>query len=72
VLRIMQELSPDQRDVLLLRMLADLTIEEVARILDKRVGAVKALQRRGLANLRKRISRGRTPGSDKNAYDTDA
>jgi len=56
VLRIIQTLSPDQRDVLLLRMLADLTIEEIARILDKRVGAVKALQRRGLANLRKRIS----------------
>lgn len=56
VLRVIQTLSSDQRDVLLLRMLADLTIEEIARILDKRVGAVKALQRRGLANLRKRIS----------------
>jgi RNA polymerase sigma factor (sigma-70 family) len=71
VLRIMQGISPDQRDVLLLRMLADLTIEEIARILDKRVGAVKALQRRGLANLRKKIPPGRTPWSDKNAYDRD-
>jgi len=57
VLRLIQTLSPDQRDVLLLRMLADLTIEEIARILDKKVGAVKALQRRGLANLRKTVSR---------------
>jgi len=56
VVRIIQTLSPDQRDVLLLRMLADLTIEEIAGILDKRPGAVKALQRRGLANLRKKIS----------------
>jgi RNA polymerase sigma factor (sigma-70 family) len=61
VLRIMQGIPPDQRDVLLLRMLADLTIEEIARILDKRVGAVKALQRRGLANLRKRIPPGAYP-----------
>jgi len=42
--------------VLLLRMVADLSIEEIARILDKRPGAVKALQRRGLAQLRKKIS----------------
>jgi len=61
VLRLIQTLSPDQRDVLLLRMLADLTIEEIARILDKKVGAVKALQRRGLANLRKTVSREGVP-----------
>lgn len=57
VIEIIRSLSPDQQDVLLLRMIADLSIEEVARIIDKRVGAVKALQRRGLAALRKRISR---------------
>jgi len=56
VLGLIRSLSPDQRDVLLLRMLADLTVEEVAEILDKRAGAVKALQRRGLANLRKILS----------------
>ena len=71
VLRIIRTLPPDQRDVLLLRMLADLTIEEIARILDKRVGAVKALQRRGLTNLRKRISRGRTHTGEKDAYESD-
>jgi RNA polymerase sigma-70 factor (ECF subfamily) len=52
-------------------MLADLTIEEITRILDKRVGAVKALQRRGLTNLRKRISRGRTHTGEKDAYESD-
>ncbi|MGH2699749.1 MAG: RNA polymerase sigma factor [Actinomycetota bacterium] len=61
VLRIITSLSSDQQDVLLLRMIAGLTIEEIAGILDKRVGAVKALQRRGLANLRKKISREGVP-----------
>jgi RNA polymerase sigma-70 factor (ECF subfamily) len=49
-------LSPDQQDVVLLRILGDMTVEEVARAIDKRPGAVKALQRRALANLRKEIS----------------
>ena len=46
---VLDRLTPDQRDVLLLRILADLTVEQVAEVLGKRVGAVKALQRRGLA-----------------------
>lgn len=46
-------LTPDQRDVLLLRVVADLTVEQVAEVVGKPVGAVKALQRRGLAALRK-------------------
>lgn len=45
-------LLPAQRDVLLLRVLADLTVEAVAEVLGKTPGAVKALQRRGLAQLR--------------------
>jgi len=48
-----EQLVPDQRDVLLLRLMAGLTIEAVAMALGKSEGAVKALQRRGLANLRK-------------------
>jgi len=47
------QLVADQRDVLLLRLMAGLTIEAIAEALDKSEGAVKALQRRGLANLRK-------------------
>jgi RNA polymerase sigma-70 factor (ECF subfamily) len=42
-----QQLSPDQRDVLLLRLFGRLTIEEVATALGKTPVAVKALQRRG-------------------------
>ena len=45
-------LPPDQRTVLLLRILADLTIEQVAEVMDRSAGAVKALQRRGLRTLR--------------------
>jgi RNA polymerase sigma factor (sigma-70 family) len=45
-------LPTDQRSVLLLRILADLTIEQVAAVMDRSVGSVKALQRRGLRTLR--------------------
>jgi RNA polymerase sigma-70 factor (ECF subfamily) len=47
-------LPPDQRAVVALRVTADLPISEVAIILGKRTGAVKALQHRALASLRKR------------------
>jgi RNA polymerase sigma factor (sigma-70 family) len=50
-------LSPDQRDVVLLRIVADLSVEEVARMLDKREGAIKALQHRALAALRRHLDR---------------
>ena len=50
-------LSPDQRDVVLLRVIADLSVEEVARMLDKREGAIKALQHRALAALRRHLDR---------------
>ena len=51
VLVALRELSADQREVLLLRMAGGLTAPEVAAILGKTTGAVKALQHRGLASL---------------------
>jgi RNA polymerase sigma factor (sigma-70 family) len=54
-------LVPDQRDVLLLRLVAGLTVEEVAHALDKSEGAVKALQRRGLGSLRRILDRQGVP-----------
>jgi RNA polymerase sigma factor (sigma-70 family) len=45
-------LPEDQRSVLLLRILADLTIEQVAEVMGRTVPSVKALQRRGLRALR--------------------
>ena len=40
----LRRLTPDQRTVLLLRVVADLGLEDVSRIMGKRIGAVKALQ----------------------------
>lgn len=54
-------LSIDQRTVLLLRIVADLSTEEVARVTGKTAGAVKALQRRGLATLRRKLVREGVP-----------
>jgi len=50
---LLSTLSPDQRDVVLLRVVADLSLEQTADVLGKRVGAVKALQHRALASLRR-------------------
>jgi RNA polymerase sigma-70 factor (ECF subfamily) len=49
-------LVPAQRHVLLLRIVGDLTVEQVAAVVGKTAGAVKALQRRGLLALKKEIS----------------
>jgi len=53
VVALCERLVPDQRDVLFLRIVGDLTLEQVAEALGKSTGAVKALQRRGLAALRR-------------------
>lgn len=53
--RLCAELPDDQRSVLLLRILADLTIDQVAQAMGRSVGAVKALQRRGLRALRSEL-----------------
>ena len=54
---LLADLTPEQREVLTLRVVADLPLEEVARIVGRRVGAVKQLQHRALAALRRRIER---------------
>jgi RNA polymerase sigma-70 factor (ECF subfamily) len=56
-----QSLVPDQRDVLLMRLVGGLTVDEVARTLDKTPGAVKALQRRGYAAIARRLEREGVP-----------
>lgn len=49
-------LTDDQRDVVLLRVVGDLSLEETAGVLGKPVGSVKQLQRRGLGRLRRTLS----------------
>ena len=58
VSEVLERLSTDQRDVLLLRILGGLTIAEIGQVLGKREGAVKMLQARGLAAIRKEVSTG--------------
>lgn len=65
-LQLLDALAPDQRDVLVLRIFGDLTVEQVATVLRKRPGAVKALQRRGLEALRRNITTTRTPSGLEN------
>jgi len=56
--RVLATLSEDQHAVLLLRVLGGLTVTAVAQALGKRQGAIKALQRRGLAAARRELARG--------------
>jgi RNA polymerase sigma-70 factor (ECF subfamily) len=44
-------LTPDQADVILLRLLAGLDVDQVARILGKRPGTVRVLQHKALRRL---------------------
>lgn len=50
-----EKLTEIQRDVLTLRIIGHLTLEETAGVVGKRVGAVKAAQRRGLVALREHL-----------------
>jgi RNA polymerase sigma-70 factor (ECF subfamily) len=61
VQRILETISEDQRAVLLLRVIGDLSIEDVAKAVGKRPGAVKALQRRGLAAVERELGRKGVP-----------
>ena len=57
VMRVLHRLTADQRDVLFLRLFARLTVDEVAHVVGKRPGAVKALQSRGIAAIRREMSK---------------
>lgn len=45
------QLTPEQREVIGLRFIADLPLEVVAEVTGRRIGAVKAMQHRALATL---------------------
>lgn len=51
--RLIERLAPAQRDVMMLRIVAGLTIPEIADTLGRSVGGVKALQRRAVGSLRR-------------------
>jgi len=54
----LRRLTDEQREIVFLRLVADLPIAEVAALTDRSVGAVKAMQHRALTAMRKEISRG--------------
>ncbi len=57
VRQLCEGLAPDQRDVLLLRMVSGLSIEQAAEALGKSPTAIKALQRRAVGALRRTFER---------------
>jgi len=61
-------LTEDQRQVIVLRFLEDMENEEVAAVLQKEVGAVKALQHRAVASLRRILA----PLEDRKNEETNA
>ncbi len=55
IVELLECLNPDQRSVVALRVVSQLTLEETAQVIGKSVGAVKQLQRRGLLVLREHV-----------------
>ena len=58
---LLQAATPAQRDVLLLRYVADLTLHEVAEVIGKDYNTTKALHRRAMDALRAHIDTGAYP-----------
>ena len=56
-------LTDQQREVVLLRVVGELTLEETAQVVGRPVGSVKQLQRRGLARLRRNITSPAVPSA---------
>ena len=55
VMEVLRILPDDQRDVLALRVVADLSIEQTAAVIGRSAGAVKQLQRRALLSVRRAL-----------------
>lgn len=52
----LDDLTDDQRQVILMRFMADMPVQEVARKMGRTEGSVKALQHRGLQALARRLT----------------
>jgi RNA polymerase sigma-70 factor (ECF subfamily) len=55
VREVLEGLPDEQREVVVLRFLVDLPLSDVAAVLGRSLAAVKALQHRGLAHLRRQL-----------------
>lgn len=58
VLRVLDELTADQREVVLLRVMGGFGVTEIAGIIGKKPGAVQALQHRAFRRLEKILEKG--------------
>ncbi len=56
VRRLLDRLSPNHRDVLALRVIGDLGVEQTAAVMQRSIGSVKQLQRRALLALRAELA----------------
>lgn len=56
VFALVNTLGAEQREAVLLRIVAGLTLEETSHVMERSVGAVKQLQRRALESLRTSLS----------------
>jgi RNA polymerase sigma-70 factor (ECF subfamily) len=52
----LNDLTDEQRQVIRLRFMADMSVQEVAQKLGRTEGSVKALQHRGIQSLARRLS----------------
>ncbi len=69
LLQAFSKLTPAQREVLLLRFVAELSPAEVAKVLGTTPGAIKLLQHRAIRSLARLLApRGGNPGRVGNAY----
>lgn len=65
VLALVRRLPPDQADVVMLRVVAGLDTDRVAKVLGKRPGTIRVLQHRGLRNLERLLDeRSPAPGTE--------
>lgn len=55
IAQVVSVLSPDQADVVLMRVVGGLDVDQVARALGKQPGAVRSLQHRALRRLARRL-----------------
>ncbi|NOZ63702.1 MAG: sigma-70 family RNA polymerase sigma factor [Caldiserica bacterium] len=55
--RMLEQITPEQREVIILRFLEGYSAEETAQILHKSVGAIKALQFRAFISLKEILKR---------------
>jgi RNA polymerase sigma-70 factor (ECF subfamily) len=58
IAKALSELTKEQQEVLLLRFFSDCSLEETAGAMGKKVGAIKVLQHRALAAMKRNLTKG--------------